>query len=96
MLGVLLDESGDVHDRGQLDGGMVGDVQSQDGAPQQEVYADWKFGVWTPNPMARFHLGTPVIPSPRSLQENRCTLDCQPLMLEILVHRYQKNLHRRQ
>lgn len=93
---MLSDESGDVHDRVQLDGGMVDGVQSQDEAPQQEVYGDWKFEVLTLNPMARFHLGTPVIPSPRSLQENRCTLDCRPLMLEILVHRYQKNLHRRQ
>ena len=93
---MLLDESGDVHDRVQLDDEMIGGVQSQDGGPQQEVYADWKFGVWTPNPMARFHLGTPVIPTPRSLLGNRCTLDCRLLMLEILVHQYQKNLHRRQ
>lgn len=96
VAGVLSDESDDVHDRDQLDDGMVDDVQFQDEALQQEVDADWKFGVWTQNPTALFHPGIPVIPSLQSLQGNRCTLGYQLLMLEKLVHQYQKNLHRRQ
>lgn len=96
VIGVLLDEGDDVHDRDQLDGGMIDGVQFQDEGPQQEVDADWKFGVWMPNLTALFHPGIPVIPSPQSLQGNRCNLDCRPLMLETLVHRYQKSLHRRQ
>lgn len=40
VAGVLSDESGDVHDRDQLDDGMVDGEQFQDEAPRQEVYGD--------------------------------------------------------
>lgn len=55
VAGVLSDESDDVHDRDQLDDGMVDGVQLQDEAPQREVDVDWKFGVWKPNPMGLSH-----------------------------------------